>query len=432
MRIVLAVCSYFLLAILLCPVPVRSQATPNGKTLNDLYLWDSQFEKQLEQLEGEFPGEYSFDVTTLPRYKELRNRAASLVEQNRLTFLYDGPRIVQRVTGTTVLAGEVYGPTNVLNPCYDFCRYIGMVIVHLRQSTLDPFVKGQIYLHYIGVKTYTTVLGAAQTVPEFREVDLRTEFPAVGKALRDMENFSANGEERAEFIEPQMSPHALELAEWKLRAIRSEDQFLTDRRNLVEEIIADRQTQVNHDRSQQIGPTDICINTSSEDVNNCRDVTHEAGWVKACRYGPMSQYVPCPPTTWLPEQSEKLSVSRRQYDDMTSALHEKLTIAETDLAYSIQKKSVAWGVLGWRGHMDDFTRAWIRLNMSTCTDQNYRDDLRFGISRGARNELLLLRSELFCWSSRYEIPPGTKAEGRVVEPIWWRDYLDSSRSERHE
>jgi len=128
-------------------------------------------------------------------------------------------------------------------------------------------------------------------------------------------------------------------------------------------------------------------------------------------------------------------------------LLEKLKVAETDLADSIQSKSVAWGVLGWRGHMDEFTRAWIQLNsgsyisasdsrilhriggvdlMSGCQDMDWDKSSYITAAR----ELQGLTNELSCWSSRYETPPGTRAEGRVLEPTWWQDYLNSSRSQR--
>jgi len=449
MRFICTVSGCLLLTLLFCPVPVRSQDTTNRRTLGDLHIFDSQFEGQFERLQHDRPAEDSFDVTTLPRYKDLRNRASSLVERDRLTFLYDGPRIVQRVTATTVLAGEVHGLASVLKPCYDFCKYVGMVIVHLRQPTLDPFVKGQIYLHYDGLKTYTTVSGAAETVPKFREVDLQTDFPVLWKTLRGLESFSANGAEWSEFIEPQMAKQALELAEWKLRVIRSELEFLTERRNLVDQFITDKNARAELDYrwTQQIGPNDFCIYAVSGWMQRCREVIPGCtspcnGWVKACANGS-----PCPPFTLSPEQSKELSTTKSHYDDVTSTLLEKLKVAETDLADSIQSKSVAWGVLGWRGHMDEFTRAWIQLNsgsyisasdsrnlhriggvdlMSGCQDMDWDKSSYITAAR----ELQGLTNELSCWSSRYETPPGTRAEGRVLEPTWWQDYLNSSRSQR--
>jgi hypothetical protein len=215
-------------------------------------------------------------------------------------------------------------------------------------------------VHYIGLQTYTTVVGAPETVPEFREVDVQTEYPLLWKKWNDLQKFSPNKDEQNLLTEYGKADDLRE-AQWRVKILQSQIQFLTDRRSLVHEIVA-------------------------------------------------------------PPYYGKLQNVVIQYDGMTSKLISNLRAAEGLLEGGVQRNDLSTSSIG-RGteNMSDYTRAWIDLTMDRCVQ---------GLSRYPTPEAIQsLGDELSCWSTKYEIPPGSAGD-RIAEPTWWQDYLNSSQSQR--
>lgn len=188
----------------LLPLVGRAQEAPtlDSDAFNTRLLEvNSEYRDALWNIESQRPQAPNTDAFIYPRYRDLSQSLTAALRSNRLLSLSEPLAVIQRVSPTFVIAGGFDAPAAGLRFCdNDICKYTGPIFVHLRQASVaNKLAPG--WLRYDGLRSYTTALGAADTIPEFSEVTLDG-YPNMSSEERALRNFRPSNAEQKQYAEP--------------------------------------------------------------------------------------------------------------------------------------------------------------------------------------------------------------------------------------
>ena len=216
---------------------VVASDTLDVDTLHLIASLDSHFPYQMEKQGGPIPEKPVITAEIFPRYVQLEAKLKFTLQKDKLFSLYQETPVMQRVSSTYVLAGPFYATATGLGFCDDdVCRYSGPVFVRLRSPSVASNLTPSITLQYAGLRNYTTVAGAPETVPEFREVDLAG-FADVQQLQASLAAFHPTDEETAKYVLPVQKGYQVDLKAWALHGLKIEQTYLQKRLELIRKLI---------------------------------------------------------------------------------------------------------------------------------------------------------------------------------------------------
>jgi hypothetical protein len=218
-------------------VPVANGAKASDsldeEILHMVETLDSEYSNQINQHFGSPPKQPEITQESFPRYNDLALKLKLALRKHRLFLLYQALSVIQRVSSTYVLAGPFYATAAGLGFCDDdVCRYSGSIFVRLRSPSAADNLTPGIALQYAGLRNYTTVTGAPETVPEFSQADLH-QFADVRELQVSLATFHPTPEETAKYVLPAQRGYQQQLNAWALDGIRMEQSYLQKRLKLI-------------------------------------------------------------------------------------------------------------------------------------------------------------------------------------------------------
>jgi len=161
----------------------------------------SEYRAALRNIESQRPLPPNLDASIYPRYRGLRQSLDAGLRSSRILSLSEPLDVVQRISPTFVIVTGFDAPATGLRFCdNDICKYRGRIFVHRQQASVaNTLAPG--WLRYEGLRSYTTVLGAPDTIPEFSEVTLDG-YPNITSEQRQLRNFRPSNAEQKQYAEP--------------------------------------------------------------------------------------------------------------------------------------------------------------------------------------------------------------------------------------
>lgn len=343
---------------------------------------DSSCSERLEKHErGKPERPTKIDPSVFPRYGQVRADLQRAWTKHRVLQLNQPPRVTQRINPTLVIADPFYAQAAQFSFCDDgVCQYNGPIFVHLQRPSVVPYLMPDIKLQYVGLKTYTTVLGASETIPEFRQVEAK-QFPEVFDAQLRFDQFKPTPEEARALVAATEKNYGEKLTAWAADGIQIESTYLAGRIQLVERILKP--------------------------------------WVGIHHYS-VGDF----PSDEVPESAEKMLPGLvDNYDKTTARLLGVLKAAQERVGRSPQ-------ATGGTAKIYEYTKGWLRLSRPPCGSSN---PLILGVGMWRVTDPSTYPWDVLeCWATpRFELPRMPEGQSQPVEPPWWSDYVTSQQSLLH-
>jgi hypothetical protein len=331
-----------------------------------------------EREKPERPTEISLSV--FPRYGQLRADLARAWAKHRVVQLNQPLRMTQRISPTVVMAGPFYAQAAQFAFCDDgVCQYNGPILVHLAGPSLAQYLMPDMRLQYIGLKTYTTVLGASETIPEFRQVEAK-QFPDVFDAYLKFDQFKPTPEETQALAAATEKDYEQRLIAWVTEGIQIESTYLAGRLQLVKRILKP--------------------------------------WIGVHRYLRLengmgvSDEVPESAGKMLPGLTDK-------YEKTIAQLLRVLELAQGQTGQSREGTDNA-------ARIYEYTKGWLRLNLSQCGSDK---PLSPRPAEWAQDPSTYRWDVFQCWATpRFELPRMPEGQSSPPEPPWWSNYVSNQES----
>jgi hypothetical protein len=209
-----------------------------GKDFRRLGRLDSSCTTRMANHEKEKPEKPAqVSLSVFPRYGQLRRDVEKAWAKHRVIALNQALTVAQRISPTLMMADSFYAQTANFEFCDDgICNYDGPIFVHLEAPNVAPLLAPGMRLQYVGLKTYTTVLGASQTIPEFWQVEAKR-FPDVLDACLKVDQFKPTPTEAQEFVTATEKEYTQKLMPWVSEGLRVACAYLAVREQLVDRIL---------------------------------------------------------------------------------------------------------------------------------------------------------------------------------------------------
>ena len=224
-----------------CP-PLPQEHVGFGSVVSPtLFSIDSSFRCILRTLKtGEPSLPKALPLSDFPRYRKLQADLKGRMRDHKVFVLRQPLLVAQRVGPTYIMAENFYSQANDLGFCDDgVCRYHGNTFVTLKRASLSPDVHAGTWLQYVGLARYTTVLGAPETLPQFRVVT-DEEFPDLLDATNAVQHYRPTEKEAAEALNVRTESYRREELKWLRQAVGQAEGFLRERSDAVANLPVDQ------------------------------------------------------------------------------------------------------------------------------------------------------------------------------------------------
>jgi hypothetical protein len=194
-----------------------------------------EYPAELQSIASARPQPPNTDAFIYPRYRELSQGLTAALRTSRILSLNEPLDVVQRMSPTFVIAASFDAPATGLRFCdNDICKYTGRIFVHLRQASVaNKLTPG--WLRYDGLRSYTTILGAPDTIPEFSQVAL-DDYPSIASEQRALRNFKPSNGEQKQYAEPIYQRYNKNVNAYYAKLFQLDADHLKKRLDLVQQI----------------------------------------------------------------------------------------------------------------------------------------------------------------------------------------------------
>jgi hypothetical protein len=341
------------------------------RAVDALSKLDSSFEYRLTEIEGSKPEQPVFRFSDFPRYRGLRENLASTLRRHRIFWFGQPCNVLQRIDPTFVLAGDFHGPAVEMGFCDDgVCQYDGAIFVHVLKASVASILPLAVWFRYDGLKNYTTVLGASETIPEFSEVSIDA-YPDIRSAQVAVKNFKPSTAEMETYVDPALLRYNKATESFYVGLLGLQEDYLRTRLALIRQIAAP---------IMSANAVKVAIPTA----------------VVSYRFVEIPQ-----------QMVGSLPKMMRIYRDETLTLVQEIDTSKPSKGLNGLQSAKAFY---------DYTKAWIRLSKPDCHRWSIDDPV----------SSLEPWCDLRSWT-RFPIPT-MGADGKPVEPAWWKQYQASVAS----
>ena len=197
----------------------------------------AEYRALLRNAEGTRPKTPSTDASLYPRFLGLTESLKTALRTTRIAPLKQSLKVVQRISPTLVMAAGFDAPAGDLPFCEnDICKYRGRIFLHLRQASVASEFTPH-WLRFDGLKSYSTVLGAPDTIPEFSEINI-TEYPNISSLQNALSSFRPSAGEQKQYLEPVLQRYRESLDGYYKRLFQLHVDHLKQRLDLVQQMAA--------------------------------------------------------------------------------------------------------------------------------------------------------------------------------------------------
>jgi hypothetical protein len=290
----------------------------------------------------------------------------SVRREYRLVNLPHSLEVIQRITPTYVMIRGFDASVFGVDFCNDdICKYRGRIFVHLRQANVaGELARG--WIRYDGLRSYTTVLGTPDTIPEFSEVNLR-DYPLVISAQNAILTFTPSDSEKKNYLVPRSKEYEKALEAYYSEALTLDKDHLKRRFDLMQLTAAPLVRQ----------------SVITVDDGNYR---------------------------------KSLSVPRSMIESLSTMMDE-VKRDTTTLMQEINRTTLSTAP---RFRFLTYVQAWIELS----SDGNNCDNQYYKAQDILNNQQLTPELQPWCalhYWTRYKIPTLNR-DGTPIQPDWWNEY----------